>query len=335
MTNTWKKIILSLIASGMLAAPSLKGTESFCNPLFPSYAESCFTDDFNVEIDFIFWKPCLNAIDYAAVVRPTSNGTKVHFEDICLDWTPGVHATIGRPSFFYDWGFLGSYIFCESKQHEHVHRNQGIAAPVFQIGLLPDLLFNKASASYELVYQEWDLLLTYEFCCNHGTLFTPFFGIAGIYVDQDLDVKVFSDEDHHKASWSSLYWGIGFRAGADYQLYLTRCLRLYSTFNGTLLAGEAKSKHKQSIVDRFKFKDDNCCRFVPGCFIGTGIYYDTAICDIDFTVRLGYEFRYWYNMPRNRFFSGQNARGEASNSTSSHTRILAYQGLTAGIAMTF
>jgi hypothetical protein len=335
MFKSWKNYIATCVfASGILFYTTLPGANSCCNAWFPSSCESCFSDDWNFTLDFIWWKPCLDNVDYAADVITGDDFTELNYKSLCSDWTPGVKASIGRPSFYYDWGFIGTYTFIESDKHSSIEGDE-IVSPLFHPSIIGDDVFNEASASFQVCYQEWDLLATYDMSYYPRTLFTPFLGVAGIYLEQNLDLDLSNDTDSFESDWDSVYWGVGLRAGAQYQFLLTRCLRFYSVFNATLLAGEADNEYDQTTTEEIDFDDDSCCLFVSGFSILAGFLYDTSFCDVDFTLRLGYEFHQWHNIPNHRIFLGSNSAEQVSHGSNSSTRTLAYHGLFAGIGMTF
>lgn len=119
----WRKFLslLALSASLFSMVPGSSQANS-CNP--------CNVCGFEIGADFIWWKPCFDEADYAAVVTFEEQGEiivrqinddlslDIKYKSFCTDWEPGFRVYLGFPNFNCNWGFLGSYTYLESKFSE-------------------------------------------------------------------------------------------------------------------------------------------------------------------------------------------------------------------------
>lgn len=358
-----KKISLALLSAGMFVlSPAMASAYNSCDPCAPvcdpcDPCDSNFCDcSFDFGVDFIYWKPCIDDMDYAA--RVSTEGavpefTKIKYHSVCPDWEPGVRFFVGMPEFWCEWDLGFSYTWIESRDSDRTRFSEtptaliGITSPMAHMNLLEGVatLYNDVKGSWRLRYNEWDLLLSYDISCKPCHEFRPFFGLAGLYIDQKYKVTLRNDVTtpiEHTVKWNSDYWGIGLRAGTHYAYEICDGASLFARADATLLAGEANNKNKQDFdnnstptaANNFKFTDDDCCRFVPGVHIQTGFEWDSCWCDTDYSLRLGWEFVHWHNVPKHRSFTGDDSGLEISHSGST-TRNIAFHGLLAGFAMSF
>jgi hypothetical protein len=292
-----------------------------------------------------------------AAIYVTDGGAEapeVEYEALCPEWEPGVRIYLELPDLFCGWDLSASYTYLKSGDHasqefDDPGPEDGIISPLLYTGLAPFdgiINFEFGDQHWDLYYNEWDVLLSYDICCGGCHHFTPFFGVAGIVLDQELTAEFENTSEGaisaYDFEWKSDYWGVGLRAGAAYQFDLNCGLSIYANSHATLLAGEANSKSEHFFEDLsaeadggIEFKDDDCCHFVPGYHIAAGLAYAGCWCDWEIGARLGYEFIYWHNIPNHRVFFGGDSVAEASHSTSPHTRSIALHGLVAGVSLTF
>jgi len=338
--KNWRKLIpFSFLAVGMLMFAPAKAHDGCCNPCISCSSECCFIDDFSIAVDFLWWKPCLDDLSYATDCEEYESGdTTIYYKSLCPDWEPGVRIIFGRPCFYCDWGFVASYTYFHSMDRASVFHEGKIACPLVHQYFMTykDELCDEVKAEWELCYQEWDALITYDMsCCNPCHLFQPFVGVAGLFLKQEVDLDIIDWESENEVKWSSDFWGVGLRAGIEYQYLFSRCLRFFTIVHGTMLAGSPENEHKQSFMIDLEIEDDDCCLFVPGYHIGVGFIYDTCICDVGVSARLGYEFTEWRNVPNHRIFCGDDKSVSGGHATSPNTRTIGFHGLLAGIGMTF
>lgn len=361
----WRKKISLAVLSVVLFAltPNVASAQS-CNPCCDPCDWSLCDQTFEIGVDFIYWKPCVDDLDVAAILETSNGFSHVDYKSICLDWEPGFRVFINLPEFFCDWNLSASYTSLKScnsakQEYDDADDGNGIISPL----IFPASPFTNASTfeighqSWDLRYHEWDVLLSYDILCGRCHHFSPYFGVAGICLDQKLDADfclqletkglvtkngATIDSITNTVKWDSEYWGVGLRFGSAYEYEICSGINAFANANATLLAGEACSKNKQTFEDTgteteadIKLKDDDCCHFVPGYHIAIGLNYLGCWCDWDIGARLGYEFVNWHNIPNHRVFSGDNTNSEASHSSSASTRTLGFHGLFAGAWISF
>lgn len=327
-----KKIGLAVLASTALLAfaPNEANANRYsCDPCDTCCNDynSCDFGGFEVGVDFLWWKPSADNVD-TGIVR-TSADHDSH-NNLCPDWQPGVRVMFRMPKFYCDLGLCASYTFIEPTKKQHHHHNGGVFIPGSETSCNEcddqgGFAFDHAKAKWDLTYQEWDILFGYDIACSQCNHFKPFIGIAGINVSNDVRLHFHheGDEDggiHHRHNTD--FWGVGLRAGAEYQYQLSDCLRFFALAHGTILAGE--SDHK-SHNGGFDSKDNNCSHLVPGYHIGTGFSYNTSICNWDLAFRIGYEFLVWHNIRQHRDVNG----GKVGD------RTFGFQGLFVGLGVGF
>lgn len=333
-----KKILLTSLLFLVISVHN-EASDDCCHPYFPCGSESCFIDDFSVAIDFLWWKPCIDDLVCATICFEEDNKTRIEYKGICPSWEPGVRVILGRPCFYCDWGFVGSYLYLQSNDYCKIKREGKVSCPLihghFTSGYKATLC-DSVKGDWEFIYQEADALITYDMsCCNPCHLFQPFVGIAALWLQQELEIKLYDHYSQGKIRWDSDFWGVGLRAGVEYQYLFSKCLRFFTLVHGTMLVGNPDNEMYQLFDSELEIIDDDCCLFIPGYHIGVGFIFDTCICDVGFSLRLGYEFLDWLNLPNHRIFCGDNNAVEGGHACSSNVRTLGFHGAHFGLAVTF
>ncbi len=347
----WRRnFSLAVLTAGFLAlAPSLAGADSCgsCDPCDPCAWDPCSFGDFEIGADFLWWKPCVKDLDVLASYDEHSNDawhTNVKYKDICPDWEPGVRVYFYMPDFMCCWGLGASWTYINPDDSTSLSKNEGVISPILHLEINDGNIYDKGKVSWDAEYHEWDVIANYDIKFNDCTHFKPFFGVAGIFFDQELK-GTFHDNGEKRATvdWEGDYWGVGLRVGTEYVCQFSDCMRFYTKASGTLLAGEACSNNTQKSFDSegglddiLKWKDDDRCLIVPGCYAAVGFLYDTSFCDFDMTFKLGYEFTYWHDLPSHRV--NANPKDEDyfhAHATSASNRDFGFHGLTAGLAFSF
>jgi hypothetical protein len=317
-----------------------------------------------VGAEFLYWKPCTDDLDVAAILETDGDFTDVDYKRICPGWEPGYRVYLNLPDFYCSWNLSASYTSLKSTENasqsfEDPDDESGIISPlIYPAEPFTDAVtFSEGKERWELKYQEWDVLASYDVVSNSCQRFTPFFGIAGIYLEQELKAEFLLEDAPAPAAilpkqidqgmensikWDSQYWGVGLRFGSEYEYYLCSGFSLFANADATLLAGKADAENKQLFINtnteeeaEIKHDDDGCCHFVPGYRIAAGLNYQSCWCGWNFGLRIGYEFTNWHNIPNHRVYSGENTGSEASHSSPANTRTLGFHGLTAGASLIF
>lgn len=357
---------LATLCAGLMAlTPSAANADNGWND-----SNCCNFNSFEIGVDFLYWSPCVSDLDYVGVRThhnvmesegedSKQSPTKFKIRSIDTDWEPGVRAFIKIPSCTCDWDVEASYTYIETRNTE-TRKVEEVNADMVPVNSHPNLqlrpIYHRAKGKWNAEYQEWDVLFVYNLHNTRCHKFSSFFGVAGIELDQKLNIELVPLEMYEagsiKAAWKGDYWGVGFRAGSRYEYNVNDCVTFYTKVHGTVLAGEpkkVKSRYSREgmtaaavdVAEAVEFCDDNRCQIVPGYNVAAGFAYNTDFCDTEWSLRLGYEFLHWFNLPRHRtFVGGKNQSlvdGDVALSTSSAStgRALGFHGLTAGVSVAF
>ncbi|MGA8163417.1 MAG: Lpg1974 family pore-forming outer membrane protein [Waddliaceae bacterium] len=315
-----------------------------CNP--------CLCGRFEIGGEFIWWKPCLDHLEYAVVDFDPSDPEprRAKYQTLCPDWEPGGRAWIYSPSLFCgSCGLYASYTGICSKDSDTTrvdpaNQDKRIVIPLAGFEGLDD--FNRVNAHWKVHYHDYDVLFTYVCSCGDCSVFRPFFGFAGLVLDQELFVKgrelgtqqqVFNGVN---VKWNSDLYAYGIRVGTEYECQLADCLSLFGKFAASVLTGEPDTKNFQKaflvttegrVEERLKVAENECYRAYPGYHLSAGAIYSNCLCNVDFSVRIGYEFVEWHNLPHHRRFIDNNP----TQGTGSTDRTFGWQGLLAGASIGF
>lgn len=338
---------LATLCAGLLAlTPSAANADNGWND-----SSCCNYNQFEIGVDFIYWSPCVSDLDYVGV-RTDDDPFKFKIRSIDTDWEPGVRAFLKIPSCTCDWDMEASYTYLETRNKDsRRNKQEGDMVPVnTHPGFNLNNDYGQGRGKWNAEYQEWDVLFVYNLHNTRCHKFSSFFGVAGIELDQKLHINV-SDESADlsvRTNWRGDYWGVGFRAGSQYEYNFSDCLSFFTRAHGTVLAGEPKKvrihfdNENGSADGELIVSDDNRCQIVPGYHIGAGFSYNTDFCDTEWSLRVGYDFLHWFNLPRHRSFIGgandQSLDGAGvalSTSSASTGRTVGFHGLTAGISVAF
>lgn len=373
-----KKLALAVLTLGFAGlAPSVASADS-CAPVGcaprgcePSCWEPCNTNcatdccSFDVGIDVLYWKPCVDDLDFAAKVQGEvaniDNPLEVRYQSVCPEWEPGYRILLKKENAWKCFDLSLSYTWLNSDDAERSHAGNGerIAAVSLHPYLVDEVdtnnnFFDFARGKWELTYQTFDILLSYPFRCGSCHTVSPFFGVEVAKFDQEWNAKYeFTPTGTAPisvvslAEWDSDYRGAGLKLGTDYNFLLCEGLSLFARASGTILIGDAKTHNEQAtyFVDTngviqsspnyIEFKDDDCCHVVPGCHLQLGLQYEDNTCGCEYKVRFGYEVVKWYNLQNPRRWFEADDDGQIAHSTQSNTTTLGFHGLLAGFEINF
>lgn len=366
-----KKIGLLVLNLGLLVmTPSMVNAADCysCDPrdpcVDPCGSESCF-GGYDLGVDFLYWKAAIDDLDWCAVftsdevteVRPNGVNYQVKYHDVCPGWEPGVRVRLSKDACWCDWRFAASYTRVKSSADRSC--DNCIGCSTSDIYILAPPLFNGESGQYEYAkadwestYQTWDVLFSYDIDCNRCHVFSPFFGIEGLILSQNLEATYETPRDAIANSanfkWNSNYFGVGLKVGSDYTYNICDSLKLFARASGTLVVGDDDSSNTQTFwsnsttdatFTRVKWKDDDCARLVPGYHVQLGVLYESCYCGTEWGFRLGWEFVNWYNVANHRDFTGSGDVGttstDLSGSSSPNVRTYGFHGLLAGLELHF
>ncbi|NGX42947.1 MAG: hypothetical protein K940chlam7_01236, partial [Chlamydiae bacterium] len=163
--------------------------EPWVDSCYPCSYEPCYTCGFDIGIDFLWWKPCVDDLDYATEGVTASNFKVKH---ICPKWEPGVRIMFSKPDVFCGWdlNLSGSYI--QSTDSASVSRDDSIIGNLLFVSEPTEEFegfFDSAKGRWETDYFEWDVLFSYDMPFASCHSFKPFFGVTGLVLDQELKGK--------------------------------------------------------------------------------------------------------------------------------------------------
>lgn len=314
----------------------------------------CYLEGIDIAIDYLYWKPCVDNLDFAASVKEGSDHLNVKYKAVHPEWESGVRIMLNGPICQGDWELAASWTFVQadtSSKLEHPHRT--LVSPLIHPALFEEVDkehgfdFKSIKGKLNLRYQDWDFVLyTPIFTCPCH-YFSPYFGLAGMALDQHFDVKFRNKENKHahdacdRIKWKGEFWGVGLKAGSYYEYRCFPCFGFFASGDVSAVAGQWDGKNSQCFrnnqpsPDIFIINEDSQCRVVTGYRVATGLFFDTSVCCYRLTWRLGYEYVDWYNVSLPRSFFGNQRNGLASHASSATTRNLAFHGLFAGLLLMF
>lgn len=328
----WGAVWMMLLLGSVSAQA---GAEEYCR----ENSGCCF--DFDLGVDFLYWKPCVDDLDFAAKVsgniEDVDNPRLVSYKSICPGWEPGFRITLSRENAWKCFGLSLAYTWFESSDSQSSRADSGerIAAtlvpPTFvnlkDVGFPNvDSFFDSGKGKWEMEYQTFDILFSYQLGFGSCHTLTPFFGVQVVKLDQEVkgkyeDTLIGSFEEGPlsdlsvttiESKWKSDYTGAGLKLGTAYSYTLCGDLKLFASAAASLVIGDSDTasdfSFRQEIIesntreDFMHVKDDDCCHILPGCHLQLGITYDANSCGCDWTFKLGYEFVAWTNVPTYRRF---------------------------------
>ncbi|CRX38627.1 Lpg1974 family pore-forming outer membrane protein [Estrella lausannensis] len=299
----------------------------------------CF--DFDVGVDFLYWKPCVDDLDFAAKVsgniEDVDRPLLVSYKSICPDWEPGFRITLSRENAWKCFGLSLAYTWFESGDSGSARADNGeriaptLVPPTFvnlkNVGFPNEnSFFDSGRGKWEMEYQTFDILLSYQLAFGSCHTLTPFFGVQVVKLDQEIkgkyeDTLVGTFEEGPlsdlsvttiDSKWKSDYTGAGLKLGTSYTYALCGDFKLFASAAASLVIGDSDTSSQFSFrqttfeestrEDYMHVKDDDCCHILPGCHLQLGLAYDGNSCGCDWTFKLGYEFVAWTNVPTYRRF---------------------------------
>jgi hypothetical protein len=310
--------------------------------------------DYSIGVDFLWWKPSIDDIDFAATRSESSenNVTDIdyHHKGICPEWGPGVRVTFDYPDLYSlcRLGMNASYTYISQDQSHSAHDIENIFILLFPGVAERDVGENPIFGKWAMQYQSWDAMFYFNCCCNDRFYITPSIGVAGIILDQEVTTKARSAMLQSefpvdvRIKWKSHLMGVGIKTGLHANYLYNRCLTFYGFANGSILSSRSHSRNNQSFefdngnipfLTRLDFKDHNCSKSVSGFHVGVGATGTFCLWGYPVAARVGYEFLQWYNVPKQRVYSEDITTALGQSSTT--TRTFGFHGPFAGVVLSF
>lgn len=311
----------------------------------PLMAEDHHGDSsFYVEADFIWWKPCIDRLEYAAIRTATGPAT-FQMKDVEPDWEPGVRIALGLKNIFCDWELKGSYTYIAPEGSDSILSDpDAIVSPIIHPALSATALGDSGFGTLNDTYHEWDLVLGRNMVECDGHCVKSFFGLAGIMLEQEFDTTIVDDSSDEimGTMFDSDFWGVGFRCGSEYRCHINDCWTFFTGCHGTILVGEAETMGTFDDDDSgtspdLIYYDHEICQMVSGYHLSAGMEYQFHLWECPLSVKVSYEFLQWHNIPNPRTFVGDTSATTEDvmvSGTSNH-RTYGFHGLMAGISASF
>lgn len=355
----WNKLLGMVIPSLCLVTmtPTMASADDCC---YDPCCDPCSFGGFDVGVDFIYWKPCFDNLDFASVAHevetggssPTYEKHKYGYKCLCLDWEPGFRVRFGKEDILCNWDLTGSYLWldinskgkCKEPKGDGAFVTSPLFAGVINDGSPSNETLTYVDAKFNVTYQNWDALLSYDLSCNRCYSFSPFFGVEGLILNQKLTVNGYVDPEtdeveQKRLRWTSDYFGVGLKMGTAYEFEFN-CFKFYANASGVITVGDHDGWNKQTrwseSGDEYSYvwKDGDCCQFVPGYHLALGLLYETDACGCEYAIRLGWEFTQWHNITNPRRLYEDDAGGRTS-STSPDVTTIGFHGLVLGLDLSF
>ncbi len=341
-----KTMGLAFTAVALLAAPgSVKAV--YCASNDTCY-DPCEGAAFSFGADFLWLKPCVLNLDYAADVTEVGKATTINYHNLKTKWEPGVRVYFGMPDVYYDWNMRGSWTYFKSDDTE-TRIGTDLVSPFLHPLLISDAggSFTSIAAHWDLEYHEFDFVFSvpFEFCHNH--YLEPFFGANGLLIRQHLGIDLANtvlSNAQGPINWHSNSWGAGLIMGTRYEFNIEEGFKFHSKASASLLAGRStKGSNSQQLTiiqeatttySLSAFDDKKDCEFFPGLHIQTGLSYEADMCGIQYGIHVGYEFKHWWNLPSPRRFT-ENIDDAEAHSGGDTTTHLGMHGVYAGLEFKF
>lgn len=337
---------------------------------FGQYDDGCYNNDccqdqglldgIVVGAEFLYWEPFFDGLDFAfhsgdgsfdsgsgsgsSSGSGSGGGSCGRFHNLNHDWVPAFRVFAGlKNKDCCGIDVFVSYTRVEHSRNRHSrHDSTGtLFSTVFSPSDSDDIItLESISGGHRFTYDAYDLLFSHDFCLSECHQFTPFFGVAGMDINQrrhsrllgfDDDGDSFEGHVHSKND----FWGVGLKLGTEYRYQLFDCLSLYGRAAGSILAGTASTRNHQNGggSEASCWRNNNDWHLVPGYCVGVGFRYDTTICDWGVVGTIGYEFVEWFNLPRERRFVSSSTHAFAA--PNAERQNFGFQGLNVGLALKF
>ena len=362
--------LTALIASLFIIIPGWAKAKDYdpCDPC-GGWAP-CSFGDLEVGGELLWWKPCIDHLEYAHLVTYPGNSsqvpaestgnTRTEIKNLCPDWGPGGRIWVYKPSLLCGTCGLGASLTGIYVNHAETCIGTNIdetSSTFIGDAYIPSAShyygkYTKVKGRFKLGYYDYDVLLSYPCFCSECSVIRPFFGFAGLVVNQKFDgeginAKITTGE----IAWKSSLAAYGLRVGTEYECKFADSFGVFGKVAATIVSGTPNTTDKQVFTDNFENPkvstnhdgiENECCRCYSGYHLAVGVTYDTCINNLDIIFRVGYEIIEWHNFPQQRKYitnSVESLNGKPSylvtNSPNSGTRIIGWQGFLIGLGASF
>ncbi len=253
-----------------------------------------------VEESYLLMRPSLGDLEIGNMITqkgaPTDTRYNISVKSPEFEWNSGVRLGLGRylPNHDkWDVSFYTTYFYGDAEDHEHGHLDQskGLAVSYNPFAII---LSEKTKAEWRMNYFVLDLMLGRQFAMTSQIIFHPYIGLRGALIYTDFQSNNFGDvvvgsgstittsAGRVKVKMEEDFWGIGPRAGTNFEYKFTGNWSFLGNFAGALLYGHYHVKEKS--------KTTRTVSGVKALFISKSIDHDDAIrVNLDAAIGIGWE----------------------------------------------
>ena len=349
MSSNFKKIIIGavtlfgLVASTTFAASAgcslcdgcpERVQSGACDPCACCHQPPCDLCGYELGVDLLVWKVCIT--DTALAIEENTNCDS--FRNIAFidhPYKPGIRVFFRKADTYCDpdccsFGLYSSFTYF------HTSKRGGVEGLALFGGFGGAVAGTRINGTDEITYHNWDILLEKIFCCGRCQTLTGFFGVDILTIDREYRI-VDADNCDNNIIRDLDTWYVGLKAGANYDLWVFDCVKLWGRFSATLATGEyddlvINDRTTSFAGNSYSRRNESDCIF--GYHIQVGAEYETCFCDYLFRARLGYEFVQWHGWPSPASGSDNAGPGQAIV-VNQRSTTLGFHGVLAGITLGF
>lgn len=213
------------------------------------------------EIDYLFWKPYQEDLNFAlkASESVSPDNSTIIFnlrpKNPDFDISSGVRVGFGGyTSDEWDVKVRGTYLYSDARKEAHASGDKEFLYPSF-FPILEGEDGTRASAYWRLNFGLVDLTLGRETCLSRKFTLHPFIGVRSVWIRETLKGKfkgVVPDPSIGGIPFPGTYkhtndvWGIGPRAGFDSRYYFARDWSLQGGLSGAFVIGNFRAYQRLS-----------------------------------------------------------------------------------------
>ncbi len=274
---------------------------SYCTPTFPDYRPASGPSPFYLSIDYLFWKPEQEQLNFFAVTDST-NGI-ITEGDQSFKGSSGVRAA-GRFLFDTGWNVSLAWTHFTSCSSSNVQAGTDSS-------LIPTLIFassgapscSQASSSWSVRLESADLELGQLVCPLKSFDVRPYCGIKWAKINQLQSISytgfpTSSDTLAVLMQRINTFSGVGPRVGIDETINISRCLNLVGSFSAAALYGIFNTTTPFVITTTTGTVTPaiNSCkkRLRPMLDMLLGLEWEQTCNNITVELGAAYEVQYWW-----------------------------------------
>jgi hypothetical protein len=219
-----------------------------------------------VEESYLLMRPSLGDLEIGDMT--TQKGVlhdadyHINVKTFDFDWNSGVRLGLGRylPNHDkWDVSFYTTYFYGDSEEHEHGNLDQGKGLAT-SYNPFATILSEKTKAEWRMNYFVLDLMLGRQFAMTPQIIFHPYIGLRGALIYTDFQSRNFGDliirsgsvltptAGRLKVKMEEDFWGIGARAGTNFNYKFTGNWSFLGNFAGALLYGHYHVREKSKSI---------------------------------------------------------------------------------------